>query len=804
MPLRPPRPVDVVLAFVPKGERFLSGRCKTLLERLGLCKQGDDKVVELDQPRREGTGDLHGKLERRGIFAVKQVLKRGLVHGEHPERRHSAGSGAPGQVEQQADFAEHLARPERGDCMVNAIRVSPQHFDTPLDQNHHPRPKGALLQDDRAPLPILEASHVHQPPEFIVRQGTKQGQRAKELDHLSRHCRFRPRTFNLIALSLASASSFASCSVPTLDAPPVNVLLVTVHGLSGAGLGTVPSGLPGLENVAQEGLTYERAWASAPSALPSLATILTGEEPARHGLRGPGLALDPTVATLAERLSDAGWWTRAIATDLPGQDWYGLDRGFHTATVVQNSDQALELALRPTGRPTWTWVHVGGDVAEDVDQRAAQLIRRWRATFSGSAAVLVGDRGKHTASTGPWALTADTLHVPLMVWAAGVTPGRREGMASQTDVAPTILVIAGLEPTTAGQDLRGSGTAVVRSETAGPCSVGEAPRIAIVDVDGGTTFVGDRLEAWGPDGSARPATPTDASRTWVATSSDAKSQIPAAVDPTRLLAAVGDGEWPILPGACNERSLSSSDRSAWHVEQAAALGLDREAARRVAALASDLEGPAVPLAELLLASVGLPIRPSATPDAFSAVARFLAAERSGDSLSAFQAASEVADLTGDPHWRLEAALAVTDRAALETLAWRPDLERGPSSRLALAALCLFDGDPLTALAALDGVEVQEAFWTWTLRGSAAWMLGDDRAATEAWVTATAAAPYRRGPRRALAETWLRVDRPENALRALAPVDGYSKDPAWLYTRRRVHNAVAAAAATDKWWAERNR
>lgn len=81
---------------------------------------------------------------------------------------------------------------------------------------------------------------------------------------------------------------------------------------------------------------YRRAVADGPWTLPSHGALFTGLSPREHGARGvppgsaaPASALHPSVATLAERLSAAGYRAAGIAANRAflNRRW-GLDRGF--------------------------------------------------------------------------------------------------------------------------------------------------------------------------------------------------------------------------------------------------------------------------------------------------------------------------------------------------------------------------------------------------------------------------------------------------------------------------------------------
>ncbi|MFJ1788575.1 sulfatase-like hydrolase/transferase [Streptomyces anulatus] len=86
---------------------------------------------------------------------------------------------------------------------------------------------------------------------------------------------------------------------------------------------------PGVERLRAGGVSFTQAISSCPLTPVSHATVFTGLQPPRHGVRHLFReALDKRVPTLAERLSAAGYTTGAVVS-CPGlNQWYGMDRGF--------------------------------------------------------------------------------------------------------------------------------------------------------------------------------------------------------------------------------------------------------------------------------------------------------------------------------------------------------------------------------------------------------------------------------------------------------------------------------------------
>ncbi|MFA1538089.1 sulfatase [Actinomadura monticuli] len=87
--------------------------------------------------------------------------------------------------------------------------------------------------------------------------------------------------------------------------------------------------MPGIEALRASGVTFRQAISSCPLTPVSHATVFTGLQPPRHGIRHLlREQLRKDVPTLAELLRGAGYSTGAVVS-CPGLNrWYGMDRGF--------------------------------------------------------------------------------------------------------------------------------------------------------------------------------------------------------------------------------------------------------------------------------------------------------------------------------------------------------------------------------------------------------------------------------------------------------------------------------------------
>lgn len=111
---------------------------------------------------------------------------------------------------------------------------------------------------------------------------------------------------------------------------PGPVIVVAVDGLRADALGCYggPVATPAFDALAAESVRFEWAFAQAPQAAPSLASLFSGLYPTASGLRAPGDYLADEATTLAEVLGGAGYATAAFVEGSPASSDYGLAQGF--------------------------------------------------------------------------------------------------------------------------------------------------------------------------------------------------------------------------------------------------------------------------------------------------------------------------------------------------------------------------------------------------------------------------------------------------------------------------------------------
>lgn len=278
--------------------------------------------------------------------------------------------------------------------------------------------------------------------------------------------------------------------------PRLNVLLITLDTTRADRLGCYGAAnakTPALDELAQSGILFERAFTPVPLTLPSHSTMFTGLLPPEHGVRLNGTyRLDESLPTLAEQFAAEGYRTGGFigAFVLDGQ--FGLRRGFqiydddfespqpgrgpppdeHDHRERSGSDvvnSALRWLKKSPQEPFFCWVHLFdphlpylphedlfGAQFQDrpydaeiayVDIQVRRLIEALRT--SGRAehtlVIVAGDHGEslgeHEEQTHGYTLYNATLHVPLIfscpqLWSES---RRVAEPVSLADLSPNIL-----------------------------------------------------------------------------------------------------------------------------------------------------------------------------------------------------------------------------------------------------------------------------------------------------------------------------------------------------------------------------
>ncbi|MBP7146261.1 MAG: sulfatase [Acidobacteria bacterium] len=277
--------------------------------------------------------------------------------------------------------------------------------------------------------------------------------------------------------------------------PARTILLVSLDCVRREALGCFPVRYPSaaapntpvLDAIAARGARFDQAITQAPFTPASHASILTGLNPPRHGVRRlVGQRLADGATPLAEILSGRGYRCAAFVGSHALSRAYGLDRGFElyddvfdsTATswllgYRRSCEESTERALawlEQASSPRFLFIHYFD--AHDVDnqpetatpahqvEQVARIDRQVgrllaaieRQDGPDSALVVVtadhGDAfGEHGEFNHRDYLYDTTLRIPLLVAGGPFTGGR--AVAAQVraiDIVPTLLDVAGAPP----------------------------------------------------------------------------------------------------------------------------------------------------------------------------------------------------------------------------------------------------------------------------------------------------------------------------------------------------------------------
>lgn len=156
-------------------------------------------------------------------------------------------------------------------------------------------------------------------------------------------------------IARVAALALALCTACSRAPRRPNVLLVTLDTTRADALGCyagAPDRTPNLDALAAEGTRFDLAISTAALTPVAHASILTGLDNARHGLRvlcaPSGARLPDDVPTLATILRDEGWSTHAALSAFPVSAAFGFERGFDDF-----DDQDGAFAPDPNG--SWSW-----------------------------------------------------------------------------------------------------------------------------------------------------------------------------------------------------------------------------------------------------------------------------------------------------------------------------------------------------------------------------------------------------------------------------------------------------------------
>jgi arylsulfatase A-like enzyme len=279
---------------------------------------------------------------------------------------------------------------------------------------------------------------------------------------------------------------------PPIDMTRRSVLLVTIDTARADHFGVYGDArahTPAFDALAAQGVRYAHAMTPTPLTVPAHTTLLTGVDPAVHGaeLNGQPARLLPGSARpplLAEAFGAAGYRTAAFVASIILWRRVGLATGFEVYDAPTPATRELAAADRVAralawvdtveGAPFFLWVHfmephaphvappgtpAGVDAYDaeitEADAALGALLAGLDARGRSERLVVVvaGDHGEGLGEHGEVEhgvfLYEDTLHVPLVVRAAGEFEGGRVVSEPVTlaDLSPTLRALCGLPAT---------------------------------------------------------------------------------------------------------------------------------------------------------------------------------------------------------------------------------------------------------------------------------------------------------------------------------------------------------------------
>lgn len=241
-----------------------------------------------------------------------------------------------------------------------------------------------------------------------------------------------------------------------------------------------------LDNKANAGTRFSRAYSVQPLTIPSHATIMTGLWPWKHGVRSNGDAtLDDSFETLAERLKGGGWQTAASVGAFVTSRAWGFNQGFdaffddiqsksgdtwhqqRSADKVVDDAATWVMGARKED-PIFLWVHFydahfpysppesyaeqfkgrpyDGEIAF-MDDQLARLEGVLKAAGRDPIWAIIADHGEslgeHRELTHGLFVYDATQHIPYLISGPGVPAQVVDQPVSQVDLVPTLLALAG-------------------------------------------------------------------------------------------------------------------------------------------------------------------------------------------------------------------------------------------------------------------------------------------------------------------------------------------------------------------------
>jgi arylsulfatase A-like enzyme len=165
---------------------------------------------------------------------------------------------------------------------------------------------------------------------------------------------------------------------------------------------------PAMDRLLRQGTSFTNVIAPRGQTWPSLATVLTGQPPAVHGVRTNGLRLAVGARTVAEALAEEGYDCMAALANSGSAAWPGFARMWDHRTDDRRVTGTAIAAWRRAASPRFLWVHLFGP--HRPYQPPAVLVRRLDPGYEGPvdgsiAQIRAVDEGRRVLSS------ADRAHL---------------------------------------------------------------------------------------------------------------------------------------------------------------------------------------------------------------------------------------------------------------------------------------------------------------------------------------------------------------------------------------------------------
>src|SRR3954451_3650236 len=283
-----------------------------------------------------------------------------------------------------------------------------------------------------------------------------------------------------------------------------NLLLITIDTLRAdhvGAYGATTGATPALDALAARGVRFDQVQTAVPLTGPSHATILTGQYPPTHGVRGNVVfTLGDTYPTLATRLKRRGYATAAFVGAYPVAAAFGFGQGFDTfdeefhesgaadTGAERRANEVADASLRwLEGRrddPFFAWIHFydphapydppapyrerfasspyDGEIAF-TDSQVGRVLESVRASGHDrdTIVMVLADHGEglgdHHELTHAVLTYQSTMRVPWIVAGPGIAAGQNvRARVATIDLVPTALALLGAEADRSllGRDLR--------------------------------------------------------------------------------------------------------------------------------------------------------------------------------------------------------------------------------------------------------------------------------------------------------------------------------------------------------------